>query len=388
MTFNESLEKFRFLSSLYAADAPDAQLLAEYPSSNNARTLFKNNTKYIIHDPVPPPEDHLLKILGPHHLMCGWGCQIPVTSEICPPHFLTEHWNKFFEEECAPVWTPPGKDSVYITLFPHESLPATQQAINPDCLYKLHSKEALKEINCNQPQTFQEMSLPCIIKLSHGYAGTGNFFVHSVEEFLKTRSLINYRWPDARFIQTEIIQNVIGDYCAQFYLDKQGHLAWIGFTEQIFNENKRWSGGHFDLHLQETLYKELYHIALPVASFLHAEGYFGVVGFDVLKNDKNELFLIDLNPRLNGSTPFLIAARLLVSKGYTYGIYTPSLPFNGSFKEFLDKTDKITQAKVLVLSAYESKANNTSIFHVSIHAQSKENCLSTLHFVKNATTSD
>ena len=65
----QRLPSLKFLSELYAQDAPDAVLLAEYPSSNSDETQFQNRSKYIIYDPFPPPTRALLKVLGPHHLM-------------------------------------------------------------------------------------------------------------------------------------------------------------------------------------------------------------------------------------------------------------------------------------------------------------------------------
>ena len=78
------IPELNFLSELYAADAPGSSLLAEYPSSNSDETCFQNKTQFVIHDPFPPPARELMKVLGPHHLMCGWGRELPVASEIEP----------------------------------------------------------------------------------------------------------------------------------------------------------------------------------------------------------------------------------------------------------------------------------------------------------------
>ena len=83
-----------FLSELYFEDAPESRLLAEYPSSNSDDTVFQNRSQFVIHDPFPPPRTELLKVLGPHHLMCGWGNHLPVTSQIKPPAVLLEHWSR------------------------------------------------------------------------------------------------------------------------------------------------------------------------------------------------------------------------------------------------------------------------------------------------------
>ena len=128
----ESFNEYDFLSELYENDTPQARLLAEYPSSNSDETQFRNRSKYIIHDPFPPPPRSLLKILGPHHLMCGWGRHLSVSSEVRPPQLLLNHWENIFGKEGCPVWQPFDPEADYITLFPHESIPASRQVIPPD----------------------------------------------------------------------------------------------------------------------------------------------------------------------------------------------------------------------------------------------------------------
>ena len=172
----------RFLSELYAADDPSAVLLAESPSSNSSETRFQNRTKFIIHDPWPPPRRELLKVLGPHHLMCGWGREIPVTSELSPPDVLTQHWTGVFGPDGCPKWQTFDPEDRFITLFPHESIPPDRQVVHPDRNYALHSKEVIQHIECPQARVLTSIQSPCIVKLSHGYAGLGNFFIRDATD--------------------------------------------------------------------------------------------------------------------------------------------------------------------------------------------------------------
>ena len=96
MTDHPSQTNARLLSELYAVDTSDSVLLTEYPSSNSNETRFQNDREFQIHDPFPPPRRELLKYLGPHHLMCGWGNLLPVTSEIAPQAMLLEHGQEAF----------------------------------------------------------------------------------------------------------------------------------------------------------------------------------------------------------------------------------------------------------------------------------------------------
>ena len=168
----------RFLAELYHNDAPSACLLAEYPSSNSDETVFQNKTQFIIHDPFPPPRE-LLTSLGPHHLMCCWGDSLPVTSQVAPPAMLTQHWQRVFGDNGVPNWKNFDASDRFITLFPHQSISPARQLVDPAINYELHSKEVIEKIDCPQAKIFDSIQPPCLVKLSHGYAGLGNFFIRS-----------------------------------------------------------------------------------------------------------------------------------------------------------------------------------------------------------------
>ena len=383
MSFTESLSQFEYLSELYAQDAPATCLLTEYPSSNNPDARFRNTDKYIIHDPYPPPAQSLLKILGPHHLMCCWGNHLPVTSEMRPPQALLDHWQNFFGPPAYPRWQIFSKSQRYTTLFPHQSLPADQQEIDPARLYALHSKEAIGEIDCPQAAILEDVEIPCVIKLSHGYAGLGNFFIHSTKDRDKADAYIARHWPEARTVTTSLIKDVIGDYGLQFYLTRDGSVHLLGLTQQVFDGDGKWSGGIFSLNVQDTKLAQFACITEPVAKYLSRQGYYGLVGIDILETRGGDNYLVDLNPRLTGVTPFLLAARQLTKAGYTHGIYKPSLIYTGSLKHLLERASQNkAQSRLLILSAYEDQDTNKTICHISAHARSLAECqrqLAALH---------
>ena len=247
-------DNLRFLSELYVTDSPESCLLTEYPSSNSDETRFQNNTSFIIHDPFPPPKRELLKCLGPHHLMCGWGNHLPVTSEVPPPDLLLNHWERIFGSGGIPIWTEFNPSDRFITLFPHQSLTVEQQVIDPATNYELHSKEVIEKIECSQAEVLDSVKPPCIVKLSHGYAGLGNFMIHSSDDEKAMRDQLTKHWPDSALVINSVIENVVGDYGVQFYLCHDGSVVWLGLTEQHFNESKRWCGGSFTLSLHCLLY--------------------------------------------------------------------------------------------------------------------------------------
>lgn len=387
MTNLPSQTQFRLLSELYAVDAPASVLLTEYPSSNSKGTRFQNDREFQIHDPFPPPRRELLKYLGPHHLMCGWGSLLAVTSEVAPGEILLAHWEQTFGPAGRPNWqsleqtcdTDPRAECV--TLFPHQSLAPEQQVIDPAVYYELHSKEAIAKIDCPQAEVLDQVNFPCIAKLTHGYAGLGNFLLQDARDESKMKADLERYWPTASVVVNSIINDIVGDYGIQFYLHRDGSTVWMGLTEQHFDDGARWCGGSFDADQQQDLFEPMKPFVRAIADYLHSNRYFGVVGFDVLKTKRGEFFLVDLNPRLTGITPFLMASRIFKSElGHGAGVYQASCKFDGGLERLVAVAESESQCKVLVLSAFEetNAGNTTTVCHLSASGSSQDICLSAL----------
>ena len=47
---------------------------------------------------------------------------------------------------------------------------------------------------------------------------------------------------DAQIIVTEMIQNLVANYCCQFYLTGSGQSQWLGVTEQMMGADGLWMG--------------------------------------------------------------------------------------------------------------------------------------------------
>lgn len=375
MTKIERIAPDVFLSELYAQDCPNAVLLTEYPSSNSDATRFENRTKYIIHDPTPPPGWELLKVLGPHHLMWAWGNQIPVCSEVPLPKALSGHWQRVLGDHAVPTWTGIPDDAKFITLFPHQSIGHDAQVVEPQNYYRLHSKEVIEKIDCPQAAVLDEITAPCILKLTHGYAGLSNFFVREEGDADVALAEIKKKWPEARYVVNSIIEDIQTDVGVQFYLKRDGTAVWLGFTEQRFDENGKWSGGCFSAEAQERRFDDLAKMIKPTAEYLHGEGYFGVVGIDVVTNVHRQQFLVDVNPRLTGITPFLMSSRMFAAQGLGEGIYLASFKFTGSLEQLVCKAESFltsqSPARVVVLSAFEDSAGEFTTCHLSVTSESQ-----------------
>ena len=373
----EILDELRFLSQLYAADVDDACFLTEYPSSNSEETIFRNTTEFIIHDPFPPPPRELLTSLGPHHLMCCWGEQLPVTSQIAPPKKLLDHWQRIFGDQGCPFWKPFDENDSFITLFPHQSLPAEKQVVDPVVNYEIHSKEVIEEIDCSQAEVYDSIRYPCIVKLSHGYAGLGNYLLRNEADEQAMRAELEEHWPGSTLVINSVIADIAGDYGVQFYLRRDGSVVWLGLTEQHFTEKNKWCGGTFTKSLQTELIEPFEPIVTAAAKHIHSRGYFGLVGIDILRDANDRCFLVDVNPRLTGITPFLMASRIFAKdESFDEGIYQASFRFQGTLQELIGIADSIDDCRVMILSAFEQSSETaadkaSTICHISVSSTSQ-----------------
>lgn len=364
----------RFLSQLYAQDEPDAVMLVEYPSSNSDQTRFQNRNRFIIHDPFPPPRPELLKILGPHHLMCGWGNEVRVCSEIPPPAPLVQHWKRMLGSDVCPTWQSFDPTDRYHTLFPHESITADRQVVDPAVNYKLHSKEVIEEIACPQALVLDSVTPPCIVKLSHGYAGLGNYFIHKSADEAEMREQLQQHWPDAALVVNSIIEDICGDFGVQFYLHKDGTMVWLGVTQQHFDSAMKWSGGAFSSDLQDSLFDAAGDIVEAAGEYLHNAGYVGLVGIDILRDASDRHFLVDVNPRLTGISPFLMTSRIFSRHGFSEGVYRASVRVKGSLEQLIETAEAADNARVVVVSAYEEPDARHTICHLSANSDCRQVC--------------
>jgi biotin carboxylase len=333
--------------------------------------------------------------------MCGWGAKVPVASEVAPPVALFDHWRSVFSDAGVPVWestdkllgpvnavgevldvvndaatgdSVDGKSKGLITLFPHQSLPAQRQLVDPDVYYHLHSKQAIAEIDCDQAEVFDGPQFPCIAKLSHGYAGLGNFRLDNAADLAKMKKELDRDWPGAELVYNSVVENIVGDYGVQFYLHRDGSVVWLGVTQQHFSESSRWCGGSFSAELQRELVEPMEPFVIATAAFLQRHGYFGVVGIDVLVTEADERFLVDLNPRLTGISPFLMASRFFQNRhGHRSGVYRASCRFAGTLEQLIAVAESQIDVTVLVLSAVEQDAAGgvETICHLSASADSE-----------------
>ena len=143
-----------------------------------------------------------------------------------------------------------------------------------------------------------------------------------------------------------------------------------------------WAGSSMDLTKQQVLRDCFRNTVRPVAEKLKSKGFFGYVGCDVLVDQNGLHYVVDINPRLNHSTPLLLAGIKMFNKGWKHGIYLQdSIIFDGTEEELIEKCEKIdqSQGQVLVLSCCKDKAITQVRCLLVIYSNSVNECWDIFH---------
>merc|ERR1712050_741548 len=183
--------------------------------------------------------------------------------------------------------------------------------------------------------TLDDYKFPCMVKADHGKATMGTFKVENEEQMQEVLAEMDGNIKGGIPVITEIVENIEGNYCVQFYQFKSGEIHWLGVTNQLIDESLTWGGGVVDWDQQAWLKSHLFETIKPLIDYLHQRGYFGVVGVDVLTNKEGQ-FIIDVNARFNGTTPQLCLAPAMAAKGYKISVYESTIQFKCTSQKFVE----------------------------------------------------
>jgi hypothetical protein len=255
-----------------------------------------------------------------------------------------------------------------ITLFPFDNLKPETHAVHPDTHYHLLSKATLADLGVQCPKyesynlhqvSLEEINLPLqfpyLIKTSHGLSGEGTYIIRNTSD-------LNYCWEELKkyldiqlldtIIVSEFVKNAVENYCVQFYVNKAGDIALIGTTVQLVTPEGNYLGGL--IHYRETDMSKFFDMIAAVGRYAHQQGYFGVIGFDVLEDQDGQLYAIDANFRVNGSTPLCLQRHTLLGLGKEVAKYSSDYRMDGTLDTIL-KTLKpeLDRKDFIILSALE-----------------------------------
>jgi hypothetical protein len=183
----------------------------------------------------------------------------------------------------------------------------------------------------------------------------GNYVTRNREEFEKTSKMVKDRFgSDSDYVISEYIQDVQSTLDCGFYVTKSGRIINMGVQECIL-ENFSSDGGTIDWDKQEQYKERLYDkFVVPVAAYLHKKGFFGVVGIDIVTSPGGD-YMVDLNPRINGNSAYLMLAGSMAKFGHSKSFFTICSSFDGTSEQLVKKANSINERKdggrVIIMAA-------------------------------------
>ncbi|MBD3885029.1 ATP-grasp domain-containing protein [Phormidium tenue FACHB-886] len=382
-----SQPKFEFfqgnsLSDLFAQDIEGTRhaLVLNYPATASW-AAYPNTQRYLLQDgSSEATKTSFDKICQkePWKNLAVLGDALPGIVIRSPQKLLMQYWQEHFGFHYAHLelmdcstyldeLNESDRCDRAITLFPFDRLLPEKHAVNPETHYRLLSKATLSQLGvpCPSYQTYDlaQVSLdqiplpaqfPYLIKTSHGLSGEGTYIIRShsdlnycLEELKKYLSIDLLQ----TIIVSEFVKHEVNNYCVQFYVNKQGKISLIGVTQQLVNSEGKYLGGFIDYTNDLSQFSPM---IAAVGQYAHQQGYFGVIGFDVLEDRDGQFYAIDANFRINGSTPLCLQRHQLLRLNKTVAKYSSDYRMEGTIDSILTKLKlELEQKDFLILSALE-----------------------------------
>jgi len=200
------------------------------------------------------------------------------------------------------------------------------------------------------------------------------------EQFLKESG-------EPTFIVTDFV-DIERNVACHFFMHPNGKdVTWFGS-----NENKRLPDGHFssDSYLlmedQESLKKMQLPFVEEVVQYCHSLGFWGFCGVDVLFDSKGLGYLVDINPRVTGSCPALMALQIFKKTyGFQVGLFRRSgdINFYGTAAELMEQVGKYNtenegKSRIVVHSMYQPEPAKTRL-NIGVYGNDMEECKAVLN---------
>ncbi|GIJ86541.1 hypothetical protein Asppvi_005430 [Aspergillus pseudoviridinutans] len=232
-------------------------------------------------------------------------------------------------------------DHKLVVLNPLDHLAHLSHLVDPEVHYDLLSKRGLAYSGLPTPETFvaettiganniyspeklnEEIRrmicpidtrvLPFIVKVPQATGGTGTFIIRTESErqrakvalqaelrlMLRDVSPVNQHLHPCCLVFQEFIPG--NSVALSFFVTQKGRAIFIGCCTQLFDVGGMWTGGSICYPEQPQLEKEYAALMGQIASLLHAKGYYGAVGADILVDPSGRQLIFDLNVRSTGS---------------------------------------------------------------------------------------
>ncbi|PYI17418.1 hypothetical protein BO99DRAFT_463189 [Aspergillus violaceofuscus CBS 115571] len=208
-------------------------------------------------------------------------------------------------------------------------------------------------------------TLPFVIKVSVAASGRGTFVVCSEAErsdaCTRLRAILHTSFPhvtpqNAHLHPLSLILQpfVAGEaHGISFFLTQTGRAIFHAASRQQFNGQGQWCGGWVSFPAQQRLEKRYARVVLALAENLHAEGYYGPVGADVMTEENGARHVIvDVNPRVTGSYHLGLLRGHFVGRGLVEVAVLSPLYVVGDRSGFVGRFEREIEEGRMIVTAW------------------------------------
>lgn len=94
-------------------------------------------------------------------------------------------------------------------------------------------------------------------------------------------------------------------WCLNYACFPDGTIKFLGAAQQVINQELEFTGNFF--HSTKMYCPQMVELGDIVSRKIALSGYYGIVGLDIGQTEEGELYLFDINARMNASTTPLLA---------------------------------------------------------------------------------
>ena len=238
-------------------------------------------------------------------------------------HTITYNNESDFEAILAECYQR-NKSVIFMHQHPEAERPRELYWIDPDLLGQLNNKARLSEFvpDQNLPERIvlpvselpdilnSGFSCPLVLKGAANMPSGGGQAV-AIVRTIQDLQLARTRLEIGEQIVAEEFLSIEENYCVNYATDGRQTFL-LGCCEQITNEAGQYMGNWISLDCHPP--REVIEVGFEIMQRAASRGYVGVAGFDIVRDRRGRILVLDLNFRLNGSTPALMWQNRLLSR--------------------------------------------------------------------------
>jgi hypothetical protein len=244
--------------------------------------------------------------------------------------------------------------------------------VKPDLAYELNSKEYLITSGIRTPKSeivplesietgssiFSTRKLPFVVKLCRAGSGFGTYLVTSEDRRKETlSSLIKFKQRGGEIVLMSSYIDLKQDLSAHFVVGapnsnrNRDNPLIVGVTVQTMTGDGHWVGGMIDYSAQSYLEDLVKETVRHTTQRLPVE-WVGWGGVDIVIDSNDEQWVVDLNPRLTGSTPIcLLSNHFYTDRNLPLAQFS-AFQYGGTTESLYDTlSQQIKSGQVVVVSA-------------------------------------